>query len=294
LGLAIAAVMLPILIGVLACIPALPVPIGDPNKSRIDPALTGVWFDVYREHLWVIQPYDGRTYLVTVYDFYPDDCVAPPFAGPVDPGLAKDGDRSDSPDDAMDTAATAVKDGAAGGSDELIEVIIDPNPDRPEWYEGGLDGEAALNWYKDFVVAVRQDCDATIDSSEVYKSWLTRLGKRSFMTMELTGVFTKQATFSPGAWFVLRLTGMGDEAIHAELVDVDFEGFKAANELFVALIKANKPIEKLREDYEAVISEHSDAPELTHSDDPRLLIRIPRHDLEYFAESIELKLLIED
>jgi hypothetical protein len=284
--------MLPTLIGLLACIPALPVPIGDPNKSRIDPALTGVWFDVYKEHVWVIQPYDRRTYLVTLYDFDPDDCVAPPFAGPDDSDLTQDEDRSDSPDEAVHTAATAAKDDDAVGSDELIEEIIVIDTDRPEWYEGGLDGEAALNWYKDFVIAVRQDCDAKLDSPEVYKSWLTRLGKRSFMTMELTGTFTKQATFSPGVWFVLRLTAVGDEAVQVELVDVDFEGFEATNERFEAFTKANKPTEKLRKDYEAVIREHSDAAELTYSDDPRLLIRIPRHDLEYFAKSIDLGLLI--
>jgi len=289
LGLAIAAAMLPVLIGVLACIPALPVPIGDPNKSRIDPALTGIWFDVYNEHLWVIQPYDRRTYVVSLYDFDLDDCIDRPFTSPVDPDLTKDGDRLGSPDYAMDAAAIAVKDDDAAGSDELIEIIF---PSRPEWYEGGLDGEAALNWYKDFVIAARQDCDATLDGREVYNSWLTRLGKRSFMTMELLGAFTKHATFSPGAWFVLRLTKVGDDAVQAELVDVDFEGFEAANELFEALSKANKPTEKLREDYETVISEHSDAPELTDSDEPRLLIRIPRHDLEYFKENIANELLI--
>ncbi|MDJ0750776.1 MAG: hypothetical protein QNJ11_14920 [Woeseiaceae bacterium] len=57
--------ILPILAGLLAC---MPVPIGDPERSRIDPDINGVW--VMDEEgdfvLYAFQPYDKRTWLVTV------------------------------------------------------------------------------------------------------------------------------------------------------------------------------------------------------------------------------------
>jgi hypothetical protein len=60
--------IIPIFAGLLAC---LPVPIGDPERSRIDPDLTGVWavlgsgetFD--ESGFYVFEPYDKRTWLVS-------------------------------------------------------------------------------------------------------------------------------------------------------------------------------------------------------------------------------------
>jgi len=60
--------IIPIFAGLLAC---MPVPIGDPERSRIDPELTGVWAalstdDVISEvGFYVFEPYDKRTWLVT-------------------------------------------------------------------------------------------------------------------------------------------------------------------------------------------------------------------------------------
>ena len=64
-GLGIAVILLPVVISLVACIPVLPVPIGNPEKSRVDPEMAGVWFDVLEENLWLIEPYDRRTYLTT-------------------------------------------------------------------------------------------------------------------------------------------------------------------------------------------------------------------------------------
>jgi len=66
-GLLIAMLLLPLLLGVLAC---MPVPIGDPEESRIDPALSGVWLTDLAEDmpLMVFDPYDKRTWLVSWFE----------------------------------------------------------------------------------------------------------------------------------------------------------------------------------------------------------------------------------
>jgi len=58
-------VIIPIFAGLLAC---MPVPIGDPDRSRIDPAMSGFWImgedgDIGGE-LYLFRPYDKHTWLV--------------------------------------------------------------------------------------------------------------------------------------------------------------------------------------------------------------------------------------
>ena len=64
-GLLITLILIPLLMGVLAC---LPVPVGDPEKSLVDPAMSGIWIgkdgggDV---SIIVLDPYDKRTWLMS-------------------------------------------------------------------------------------------------------------------------------------------------------------------------------------------------------------------------------------
>src|SRR5210317_928077 len=55
--------IIPIIVGLLAC---MPVPIGDPERSRIDPDLSGPWVmdDGSDSNLYLFRPYDKRTWLV--------------------------------------------------------------------------------------------------------------------------------------------------------------------------------------------------------------------------------------
>lgn len=65
-GLLLALLMLPLLLGVLAC---LPVPVGNPEKSRIDPALSGAWVltDSDGGYMFIVlDPYDKRTWLLSL------------------------------------------------------------------------------------------------------------------------------------------------------------------------------------------------------------------------------------
>jgi hypothetical protein len=269
-GMGIAAILLPVLIGVLAC---LPVPIGNPEKSRIDPEMSGVWFDVFDETLWLIQPYDRRTYLITLYAFRPVDCDAPRDERP-DEG-AEESSGHDEKQGAVDEgiAASEEEHDAAGESDfEIEDIVISPRY-RPESYDGDVDADDALAWYKDFVIAVRQDCgSAEATRRETHKAWLTELGGADFLTLEPAGIFDDKANFGTDAWFVWRFTRPNSAALELELVNYDFQGFKK--------------IEKTRKAYESAIRKHANDPDLTE-DNPLLLLRVPRHDLEFFADSIE-------
>lgn len=87
-GLVLAVVIIPFLLALLAC---LPVPIGNPERSRIDPAMTGVWVATEGDiapALWLMEPYDARTWLVTWIGIDEPDAaslteVAPPSTDPL-------------------------------------------------------------------------------------------------------------------------------------------------------------------------------------------------------------------
>jgi len=70
-GLLLALVLSPLLLGVLAC---LPVPVGDPEKSHIDADLSGAWRAGDPDEgpmVMVLDPYDKRTWLMTLIDLAP-------------------------------------------------------------------------------------------------------------------------------------------------------------------------------------------------------------------------------
>jgi len=63
-GAALMLVIIPIIAGLLAC---MPVPVGNPERSRIDAELNGVWRmfeDNDESGLYLFRPYDKRTWLV--------------------------------------------------------------------------------------------------------------------------------------------------------------------------------------------------------------------------------------
>jgi hypothetical protein len=63
-GAALMLVIIPVVVGLLAC---MPVPVGNPERSRIDPELNGVWRmaeDGVESGIYLFRPYDKRTWLV--------------------------------------------------------------------------------------------------------------------------------------------------------------------------------------------------------------------------------------
>ena len=75
-GIAIAVLVLPFLLGDKGCY-NLQTPIGDPDHAWADPRITGVWITgggrtaprEYASVMWIFDPFDAKTWLVTVVDF---------------------------------------------------------------------------------------------------------------------------------------------------------------------------------------------------------------------------------
>ena len=63
-GAAVALLLGFLVAGLLAC---LPVPIGDPERSRVDIPLEGIWVDDAFEDVWIIQAYDKRTWIIRAF-----------------------------------------------------------------------------------------------------------------------------------------------------------------------------------------------------------------------------------
>jgi hypothetical protein len=81
-GLVIFAGLAPFLLALMACLDA---PIGDPERSLVDPAITGVWISKAERTLWVVEPWDKRTWITTwLKPDTPDPAEASEEAGPQD------------------------------------------------------------------------------------------------------------------------------------------------------------------------------------------------------------------
>jgi hypothetical protein len=63
-GFLLAAILLPALLGVMACFPA---PVGNPERSRIDPMMTGMW--LAEDAIIVLDPWDKRTWVMSYFEF---------------------------------------------------------------------------------------------------------------------------------------------------------------------------------------------------------------------------------
>lgn len=88
-GLLLTLALIPLMLSVLACFD-LPVPVGDPEKSRINPAMSGIWIG-YMEGdavIIVLDPYDKRTWLLSLISLDTDQGPEPaeaPEAGVKEP-----------------------------------------------------------------------------------------------------------------------------------------------------------------------------------------------------------------
>jgi hypothetical protein len=176
-GLAIALVMLPFVLGNDSCW-VLKTPVGDPEHSRIDPRITGVWLTAeangrlpeYEGALWLFEPYDARTWLVTLFDFKDTGIPAAPGA--------HDGDSPQ--------PATSPPTPAEGRGPHVAEVA------PPQT----LDTVRAL-------ATLRQE-RVVLGELTVFKGWVANLGGRRFLVLEPRLAPSADRGFVPRAWWVLR------------------------------------------------------------------------------------------
>lgn len=72
-GALIAVFAVPVFLGLTACLPSFPVPVGDPEKSRIDPYISGIWMFEDESAFYIFEPYDKRTWLLSGLEIYEDE-----------------------------------------------------------------------------------------------------------------------------------------------------------------------------------------------------------------------------
>jgi hypothetical protein len=218
-------VIVPILAGLLAC---MPVPIGDPERSRIDPALSGWWVledGGSNATLCLLRPYDKRTWLVFLVSVEAGD-----GAGVELPDISTTGD--------------------------LLAVLQQHDVGA----QGIVGGEPA-----------------------VYKTWMTNLSGKRFMTWEAVASIDDVETFAPEYWFVFKVGAQSDSYFELTMLDSDYDAFEALAEEFEEGV--TDPW-KVRKQWERVIRKHVDDPEL-YADSAMQLRRLPDELVPKAARLVE-------
>ena len=72
-GALIAVLAVPVFLGLTACLPTFPVPVGNPEKSRIDPYITGIWKLEDENSFYIFEPYDKRTWVLGGLEVHEDE-----------------------------------------------------------------------------------------------------------------------------------------------------------------------------------------------------------------------------
>ena len=204
-GLLIVVILLPLLIGVLACIPPLPVPLGDPEKSVTDPALSGAWVfsknngDEADLGVMVLDPYDKRSWLMSFISLEPGEEAQPePDTAPgVEPGPAPE-----SPPDLQ----------AAPEPGDLQEAAVVTMSALQRFHTGQL---------------------AVTDIS-FWKAWLTEIEGETFITWEPKTLSETLPSMAPDQWWAMRLRKEGADIIHLDFFfneDDSWEEAKTQQEL---------------------------------------------------------------
>ena len=237
-GLVVTVVAVPALIGILACM-SLPVPIGDPEESHVDPALSGVWLQSDAEIIWLFQPYDRRTWLVTGVEIgkaSPEAEVAPEI------------DRSPRP--------------TRPDGDPAPPAIVADRDAAPEPFVAGLEAgeiEAARDRLTARFLASGEGATALRgDGVMNFKAWLAPVGDREFLTWQPMRLEMLEEAGQERVWFVFRVDRPDEDTL--VLHGIDSEHFEALD----------LPLE--RRAYERYLRKHVDEARL-YLDEPLVFIR---------------------
>lgn len=175
-GLIVALLVLPFILGIDSCF-LLKTPIGDPEQGWADPRISGVWLaeekndkpSDFAAWMWVFEPYDSRTWLVTWVMF--EDAGKP----------ASTANQGSSPPTEQSTPA-------AEGQSPAVP------PPRSE-----LTPADVLR-----IAETLGDERAQPARFAIFKGWLTTLGGRRFLVLEPKAAPSSTRGFRPKFWYVFR------------------------------------------------------------------------------------------
>jgi len=182
-GLLLTLALIPILLGVLACFD-LPVPVGDPEKSRIDPAMSGIWMgDLDGDAvIFVLDPYDKRTWLLSFISLVTGQ----------DP----------EPAEASDAGAKEPEPEASDAS------VKEPEPEAPQLRFLHADYELPIK----------------IDYVGLFKSWLTKIKGVTFITWESKNLSDTLPEMIPDSWLVFRVIKSDEDILYLDLFASETDG----------------------------------------------------------------------
>jgi len=254
-GLALAILFVPVMLGISAC---LETPIGDPEKGWVDPRITGVWlagdptpadFDA---QLWLFEPYDSRTWLVTWVDYGEPDEEDPEEPAADEAGTGTDGGSTAPASTGPETVTTAV----AGAADEVT-------PETPVAPLTPSDVLRILGSLADERVAQTEQV--------LFKGWLTSIAGRRFLVLEPKLWLDSEQAFRPEGWFVYRVV-LKDDRMELALVGGDLDDLTSVKNRGVA---------------EQIIARHVADPELYLDEEPTSIYRIPQSSYDEVAGLLE-------
>jgi len=220
-GLLISIILLPLLVGVLACIPPLPVPLGDPENSAIDPALSGAW--VLGENggatmdngleVMVLDPYDKRTWLLYFIT------LEPVSVSPAETELSSEPDSAPAPETFFDaltaSEATSETEPAAAATSEsqfAPEVASEtlPNPVTEDLPQAAAT-EAVVR-----MSAIERLRAGQLEVTDIslWKSWLTKFEGETFITWEPKTLSETLPSMAPDKWWAMRVRWEGTDIVH--------------------------------------------------------------------------------
>jgi len=227
LGAILGLLFVPLMLGITACL-ELPTPIGDPERGWVDPRVTGVWMAGERDDdgvwgtiIWILEPYDSRTWLVTWTEVGGTPSDPADESGVSDAGSAEAG-----------TADGAVPDEAPGESPETTE-----SPEEDDSYHPPprLTGEQV-----NAVVAELEAETVKCQTAVVFKGWLTSIGKSRYLVLEPRQALSSEYGLAPHEWWIFRLV-LRDGAMELSIVGLP-DGVKTRGEAeTVIAARANDP-----------------------------------------------------
>ena len=262
LGLTLGVLFVPVMLGITACF-ELKTPIGDPDQGWADPRISGAWLSgdpLPEEHqamLWLFEPWDQKTWLVTLLQF---DEIGGSESTTADPEAETGQPGSSGAGEAAATTATDTSE-SPGEIDEDVERDAAQLTLPPE--------EVAR-----LLASLTNEDRVAFDSGGVFKGWLTSIGPYRYLVLEPRLQASSERGFGTDVWWVFRIVLKGP-LIQLDIFDSEREGLARVT---------------TRGEAEAIIARHGSDPEFF---EPFLLLqRVPPEamdDVENLVDKADLK-----